>query len=98
MHSRFLTPSGQGRKVGGIISIAPSKPRIEPMAKNQWPLAVLAVARFRKEGDLGIGDTVARLIGSSRSERFKKWFALKFHRDCGCTDRQRWLNARFPYL
>jgi hypothetical protein len=68
------------------------------MARNLWPLAVLAVARWRKPGDTGLGDTVVRLIGSTRSHHFQVWFKRKFNRDCGCTDRQRWLNARFPYL
>lgn len=37
------------------------------------------------------------LIGETRSERFKTWFARKFGKSCGCSDRQNWLNRRFPY-
>jgi hypothetical protein len=58
---------------------------------------VRAIARFRRDGDTGIGDTIVHLLGDTRSEKFKKWFARKFGRSCGCVERQRWLNRRFPY-
>ena len=68
------------------------------MARNLWPMAVVAVARLRKEGDIGLGDTIVHLIGDKNSDRFKRLFHKIVGRTCGCADRQRWLNARFPYL
>ncbi len=95
MRSLFLTPSGQGRKEGGIVSITPSKPRIEPMARSEWPLWARIAVKFRKPGETGIGDTIHRMI--PKADAFKKWFDRKFGQSCGCTERQRWLNARVPY-
>jgi len=95
MNSIFLPQTGQGRNRRGIISIAPTKRRIEPMARNQWPLFVSAIAKFSKPGEIGIGDTVHRMI--PKADAFKAWFDRKFGKSCGCTERQRWLNARFPY-
>jgi hypothetical protein len=63
----------------------------------QRPLWARAVAIYRHEGDTGLGDTVKHLIGDERSERFKRWFERKFGKSCGCSDRQAWLNRRFPY-
>ena len=97
MHSVFL-PTRPGQNVRGIISITPSKPRIEPLAKENWPRLLKIVAKYRHPADLGLGDTLVHLIGDTNSSRFKTWFKRKFNRDCGCTDRQRWLNARFPHL
>jgi hypothetical protein len=41
---------------------------------------------------------VVHVIGDTRSERFKEWFQEKFGQSCGCTERQAWLNRKFPYL
>lgn len=67
------------------------------MARPDWPLFIRVIAKFEKSGETGVGDTVVRLIGKGRSDAFKKWFDRKFGKSCGCTERQRWLNARFPY-
>jgi hypothetical protein len=101
MHSIFLPrasqmPSLEKRVVHTLI--AQSKPRIQPVAKSDWPLWARAIAKFRREADTGLGDTIVHLIGDTRSERFQKWFQRKFGKSCGCTERQRWLNLRFPYL
>jgi hypothetical protein len=78
-----------------MVSMTPAPVLAIPYA--QWPLWARAVARFRHEGDIGLGDTVVHMIGDERSERFKKWFQRKFGKSCGCSDRQAWLNRRFPY-
>lgn len=101
MHSIFLpqtSPTPALQKGVILISVAPSKPRISPMARSEWPLWARAVGKFRKSEDKGVGDTIVHLIGDVRSERFKMWFQRKFGRSCGCTDRQRWINQRFPYV
>jgi hypothetical protein len=101
MNSVFLPQPGQmpGLEKGVVrIRVESSKPRIEPLAKSDWPVWALAVAKFRQTGDTGLGDTLVHLIGDERSEWFKTWFHQKFGESCGCTSRQRWLNQRFPYV
>lgn len=99
MNSLFLTPSGQGRKERGIISITPTKPRIEPQAKKNWPGWALDIEKSRKRqpSDTGVGDTLVHIIGDKFSAKFKA-LTKAMGINCGCTDRQSWLNARFPYL
>lgn len=64
----------------------------------QWPLIIKIIARRRRAGDIGAGDTTKHIVGDERSDRFQKWFHRKFGKSCGCASRQRWLNERFPYL
>jgi hypothetical protein len=97
MHTLFL-PRANGRSADKPINIEPAKPRVESVPRDRWPLWAQAIAKFRRAPDTGLGDTVVHLIGDTRSESFKKWFARKFDRSCGCIERQSWLNQRFPYL
>ncbi len=62
-----------------------------------WPVWLRALAKIRRLEDTGLGDTLVHLIGDARSEKFKKWFMRKFGKTCGCTERQRWLNQKYPY-
>jgi len=97
MHTIFLPRNNPGtfRRTQIILELAP--PRIPPVPIEEWPLWARAIRKFRRAADRGLGDTIVHLIGDTRSERFKKWFARKFGRTCGCTERQRWLNHKFPY-
>jgi len=79
------------------VSIEPTRARVTPLPKDQWPIWASAVAKFRHAEDVGLGDTVVHLIGDERSEWFKTWFHQKFGKTCGCSNRQAWLNRRFPY-
>ncbi|HXT10394.1 MAG TPA: hypothetical protein VN873_02440 [Candidatus Angelobacter sp.] len=98
MHTPFLPSAGQraaGVPPAVIASIHPN--RIAPVPITEWPLWARAVAKIRRPTDMGLGDTVVHLIGNTRSEKFRKWFHRKFGRTCGCTERQRWLNQKYPY-
>jgi hypothetical protein len=100
MNSVFLPQPGQmtGLEKGVFrIRVESSKPRIEPLAKSDWPVWALAVAKFGHSEDIGLGDTIVHLIGDERSEWFQTWFQQKFGKSCGCSNRQAWLNQRFPY-
>jgi hypothetical protein len=97
MHSIFLPRAISSAHIGGKIVVQAPVSRVSPLPREQWPLWARAIAKFRRDSDVGLGDTVVHLIGDTRSERFKKWFARKFGRSCGCTDRQRWMNQRYPY-
>lgn len=72
---------------------------VEKYANKPSLTAKLAIAVFqsqRIEGEIGVGDTIARLLGGP-GEAFKKWFEEFFGRSCGCVSRQRFLNEKFPY-
>jgi hypothetical protein len=99
MHSILLNAqSAPGRNLRGNISIHQSKPRIEPMVKENWPRWALKIEKHPKRvpSDIGVGDTLVHIIGDGFSARFKR-LTGELGINCGCTNRQRWLNARFPY-
>lgn len=79
------------------MAVTPSTPPASAIPQNKWPIFIRAIAKFRAIGDIGLGDTIVHLLGPNRSDRFKKWFTRKFGRSCGCTERQKWLNLRYPY-
>jgi hypothetical protein len=66
----------------------------DPVPRDQWPLAVRVVARFKQDGEQGIGDTLARLIvGGDEFKALMEAIGV----DCGCSARQAHLNALYPY-
>ena len=98
MHSVFLPLDGVRHSAHSAITIESSKARVDPVPRDQWPFwARVVEIWFRRPHDIGLGDSVVHWIGDARSDRFKKWFHRKFGKRCGCTERQRWLNRRFPY-
>jgi hypothetical protein len=99
MHTIFLPqPHRPSARTSSLTPrTSPSHPRIPPTPLRDWPLWSRAIAKFRHAQDTGLGDTLVHLIGDARSARFKKWFSRKFGKTCGCTERQRWLNQKFPY-
>jgi hypothetical protein len=99
MHSIFLPHPNYASTLTSPLSprTSPPPPRITPTPSANWPLWTRALQKFRHPEDRGLGDTLVHLIGDTRSERFKKWFTRKFGKTCGCTNRQRWLNQKFPY-
>jgi hypothetical protein len=60
------------------------------------PPWVHLISYFKSPDDLGIGDTVARYAAMLGGEAFKAW-SKKLGMPCGCTQRQREWNARYPY-
>jgi len=100
MHSTFL-PS-KARQTGialatSFIAVAAPIIRIRPLPMDAWPQWAKDLAEARQLEDKGVGDTVIHVIGEVRSEKFKSWFREKLGTNCGCTERQRWLNQKFPY-
>lgn len=49
-----------------------------------------------KNGDRGLGDIVARVVGPIGGEAFKRWFQKLFGRSCGCQERQDEWNVQYP--
>lgn len=73
-----------------------------PLPRGEWPRVVKLIARRALPGERGVGDTLARLFdapkfkGRGAGELFKA-YTKKHGIDCGCGQRQDWLNARYPY-
>lgn len=83
--------------ISAIGAIASPLIRVHPLPPSDWPAWAKDIAESRQPQDTGLGDTLVHVIGDERSAAFKEWFSKTFGKGCGCTARQRWLNARFPY-
>ncbi len=68
----------------------------QPVPRKEWPVWAKALAMISKPEDKGIGDVVARTIGSENSEAFKKWYKATTGKSCGCTGRQLRWNIEYP--
>ncbi len=55
------------------------------------PMKALAV-----EGDKGLGDIIARVIGPIGGDAVKEWWPTIFGTSCKCSIRQSEWNDRFP--
>lgn len=60
------------------------------------PLWVRLITMLRQEEDVGVGDTIRRILENIGGERFKQ-LAKRIGLPCGCTQRQEDLNTQFPY-
>lgn len=52
--------------------------------------------RFRAPEDKGVGDTAERWLARIGGRKIKS-LILSLGGTCGCKDRQKWLNKKFPY-
>jgi len=59
----------------------------------RWPIWAKAIAQLRSDADIGVGDTVHRLVMGDQVETILRILGVK----CGCTDRRKWLNKKFAY-
>lgn len=60
------------------------------------PTWVKIVFRLRKDGELGVGDTIRRIAAKFGGEQFKHFSAM-IGIPCGCAKRQAKWNTRWPY-
>lgn len=67
-----------------------------PTDQFTWPWYVRAITILQKEEDRGIGDTIHRNLARFGANHMI-WLLKKLNIDCGCHDRQDYLNAMFPY-
>ncbi len=74
----------------------PLPPPPEPKPMEEWPRLLRSIARKRIPGDAGLGDTLQRLFARLGGEWLKAAIA-KLGIDCGCANRQAWLNHHYPY-
>lgn len=68
-----------------------------PQRARNWPAWAMAIKRLSVEGERGVGDTVARVIGPIGGDAWKLWFKTLTGKSCGCERRQADLNAAYPY-
>ena len=71
-------------------------PDMRPVPRDRWPLWAKGLALVSTDADIGIGDTVRRLIGDFASDAFKAWHKATFGRSCDCSARQAKWNAQYP--
>ena len=76
-----------------VSRVATAQP-VLPVPRSEWPFAVAKMTVFAKPEDAGVGDIVARKLGKT-GEAFKA-FMKSIGIDCGCQQRQEWLNQRYP--
>lgn len=86
--------TGQAPDPSGRV-VAQQKAKVVPFDK--WPLLVKMAAMGKADVDMGVGDTIARIVGPAGGDLFKAKFKELTGRDCGCADRQLALNQMYPY-
>lgn len=68
---------------------------VEAIPRFKWPLPARVVARFANDEDIGVGDTLHRMLGTAGDTFTALSEAIGV--DCGCAARQAWMNQRYPY-
>lgn len=86
-------PEAEPAAIAATSAISRKKKKMEPEVKAKW---INWVKWFKKPEDRGVGDTVERLLAKIGGRSIKK-ILMHLGQDCGCTNRQKWLNARYPY-
>ena len=64
---------------------------------DQWPRWAKRLKRKAIAGEIGVGDTVKRKLTRFGGEAYKRWYKKITGHECPCTERQGWLNAKYPY-
>lgn len=80
-----------GKEYSGNVYCCPDTKPIEKTG-----LVHKGIAKLRKPEDSGLGDTLERLIAKFGGNKFKS-IAKRLGINCGCEDRQKYLNEHYPY-
>ena len=75
---------------------APPVENKQPRPVSDWPFWARLVARRKRAGEKGVGDTVQRLASRLGGEGYKR-LRKRLGIPCHCPQRQAALNAEFPY-
>lgn len=78
-------------------AVAKRKASYAALHKGEWPPEVRKLAALRKDGDVGVGDTLKRYLAERGAESIVTWFHRLTGFDCGCDDRAKALNMIYPY-
>ena len=79
-------------KMPTMVSISIS---VVPSPTSHWPAWAEAIGTKREEGELGVGDTVHRLLGSTGEAL--QGFLKAVHLPCNCDSRRAEWNLKYPY-
>lgn len=82
---------------GDDIVVDVNHPAYPQAHRGKWPALAKLIACFRKDGDRGVGDTLARNLAIIGAKSMAAAYTKITGINCGCADRQGKLNARFPY-
>ena len=81
-------------KPQGVV-IAPEV--FTPIRRDQWPAAAALIATLAAHGEVGVGDTIKRLLGTT-GKLYQATFKAITGSDCtGCGFRQAKWNGLYPY-
>jgi uncharacterized Zn finger protein (UPF0148 family) len=93
-------------RCGTVVEVAVEQPtppaaekpsrRPKPRAAEKRSRIIRLVESLKAPEDRGVGDTVERLLAKAGGRKFKHLMHL-LKLPCGCQNRQKWLNDRFPY-
>jgi hypothetical protein len=64
---------------------------------NQWPRWARWLEARRQPGEVGAGDTLARILDGRGGAAYKRWFKAITGVDCGCEDRRARLTIAYSY-
>lgn len=73
----------------------PPPPTSIAVPVSQWPSWAITIAKWKKDGDVGVGDTTARKLGVLGEAVKASLKALGI--DCECEFRQELWNRKYPY-
>ncbi len=73
-----------------------TEPKVQPVRSLEWPTLVKRIANRKVSSDRGVGDTLERLFSYVGGRQFKRVMEM-LSVECGCGDRQTWLNNAYPY-
>lgn len=85
-----------GKPSDGCACLRARTGNTDPPREPQSTAWVRWVKLLRKPEDVGIGDTIERMIASVGLDRWKS-FSKKLGMPCNCDRRRDWLNQNYPY-
>ncbi len=69
-----------------------------PIPFDKWPRLARLIAWRKRDGETGVGDTLARILGNVGADAMAHWYEKITGHDCGCADRRAKLNTIFRYV
>lgn len=87
-----------GELVAFAAQCAGNRPKPNPAKPYaEWPRIVKAIAKRRREGEKGVGDTLERVFAKLGAKALTKVYTKVTGKTCGCAHRKDALNLIYPY-
>lgn len=67
------------------------------LTPSQTPLWIKIASTQKQDGEIGVGDTIERIIKTTGLDSVAKGYEKVTGKSCGCSDRKKWLNTKYPY-